>query len=284
MNQSMFIVWRESVEALLVIGILQAWVSQQPQGDRLAKYLWAGVVLGLMLSGLLAVLILFAGEAMSGSASEWFQAALALVASLLIVQMVGWMHRHGRTLKHDLRRHADSHLARQGGAGLLLLVMLAVSREGSETVVFLYGAGAQLRGPQLGLFAIGGAMGLVLSALTIALLHSSRRFISWQRFFAISEAVLLVLGAALLVSGTERIGGQLLALDLPEMMYSLVGDALWDSSALLSDSHGLGGFLAGFAGYRATPSGMTLLVLAGYWLTVGGWLRQRAAEKVPCLS
>ena len=284
MNQSMFIVWRESVEALLVIGILQSWVSQQHQGDRLAKYLWAGVVLGLMLSGLLAVLILFAGEAMSGSASEWFQAALALVASLLIVQMVGWMHRHGRTLKHDLQRHADSHLARQGGAGLLLLAMLAVSREGSETVVFLYGAGAQLRGPQLGLYAVGGAMGLVLSALTIALLHSSRRFISWQRFFAISEAVLLVLGAALLVSGTERIGGQLLAMDLPEVMYSLVGDALWDSSALLSDSHGLGGFLAGFAGYRATPSGMTLLVLAGYWLTVGGWLRQRAAEKVPCLS
>ena len=279
MNQSMFIVWRESVEALLVIGILHAWVSQQHQGDRLAKYLWAGVVLGLMLSGLLAVLILFAGEAMSGSASEWFQAALALVASLLIVQMVGWMHRHGRTLKHDLQRHADSQLARQGGAGLLLLAMLAVSREGSETVVFLYGAGARLRGPQLGLFAIGGAMGLVLSALTIALLHSSRRFISWQRFFAISEAVLLVLGAALLVSGTERIGGQLLALELPEVMYSLVGDALWDSSALLSDSHGLGGFLAGFAGYRATPSGMTLLVLAAYWLTVGGWLRQRAGEK-----
>lgn len=284
MYQSMFIVWRESVEALLVIGILQAWVSQQHQGDRLAKYLWAGVVLGLMLSGLLAVLILFAGEAMSGSASEWFQAALALVASLLIVQMVGWMHRYGRTLKHDLQRHADSHLARHGGAGLLLLALLAVSREGSETVVFLYGSGAQLRGPQLSLFVVGGAMGLVLSALTIALLHSSRRFISWQRFFSISEAVLLILGAALLVSGTERIGGQLLAMDLPEVMYSLVGDALWDSSALLSDSHGLGGFLAGFAGYRATPSGMTLLVLAGYWLTVGGWLRQRAVEKVPCLS
>ncbi|MGB6212761.1 FTR1 family iron permease [Pseudomonas mandelii] len=284
MYQSMFIVWRESVEALLVIGILQAWVSQQHQGDRLAKYLWAGVVLGLMLSGLLAVLILFAGEAMSGSASEWFQAALALVASLLIVQMVGWMHRHGRTLKHDLQRHADSHLARHGGAGLLLLALLAVSREGSETVVFLYGSGAQLRGPQLSLFVVGGAMGLVLSALTIALLHSSRRFISWQRFFSISEAVLLILGAALLVSGTERIGGQLLAMDLPEVMYSLVGDALWDSSALLSDSHGLGGFLAGFAGYRATPSGMTLLVLASYWLTVGGWLRQRAVEKVPCLS
>jgi high-affinity iron transporter len=282
MNQSMFIVWRESVEALLVIGILQAWVSQQSQGNRLARYLWAGVVLGLMLSGLLAVLILFAGEAMSGSASEWFQAALALVASLLIVQMVGWMHRHARTLKHDLRRHADAHLARQGGLGLLLLAMLAVSREGSETVVFLYGAGAQLRGPQLGLFAVGGVSGLVLAALTVALLHSSRRFISWQRFFAISEALLLMLGAALLVSGTERIGGQLLALDLPEIVYSGVGEALWDSSALLSDSRGLGGLLAGFAGYRATPSCVTLLVFVGYWLVVGGWLRQRVMGKVPC--
>ena len=284
MNQSMFIVWRESVEALLVIGILQAWISQQGQDRRLVKYLWAGVVLGLMLSGLLAVLILFAGDAMSGAASEWFQASLALVASLLIVQMVGWMHRHGRTLKQDLQRHADSQLARQGGVGLLVLAMLAVSREGSETVVFLYGAGAQLRGTQLGWFAVGGALGLVLSALTVALLHSSRRFISWQRFFALSEAILLLLGAALLVSAIERIGGQLLAMDLPELVYSSVGEALWDSSALLSDSHGLGGFLAGFAGYRATPSALTLLVWIGYWLVVGGWLRQRPAEKAPCLS
>ncbi|SDU94831.1 FTR1 family iron permease [Pseudomonas mucidolens] len=284
MNQSMFIVWRESVEALLVIGILQAWASQQSQGSRLLKYLWAGVVLGLMLSGLLAVLILFAGDAMSGSGSEWFQAALALVASLLIVQMVGWMHRHGRRLKHDLRRHADSHLARRGGVGLLLLAMLAVSREGSETVVFLYGAGARLRGPQLGLFAMGGVLGLVLSGLTIGLLHSTHRFISLQRFFAISEAVLLLLGAALLISGIERISGQLLALDLPEMVYSSVGEALWDSSAGLSDSYGLGGFLAGFTGYRSTPSGLTLLVWVGYWLTVGGWLRRRTPDNVPCLN
>jgi high-affinity iron transporter len=278
----MFIVWRESVEALLVIGILQAWVSQQAQGKSLVKYLWAGVMSGLILSGLLAVLILFAGQAMSGSANEWFQAALALVASLLMVQMVGWMHRHGCSLKHDLRRHAHSHLARRGGWGLLLLAMLAVSREGSETVVFLYGAGARLQGPPLGLFAVGGLLGLVLSALTIALLHSSRQFISWPRFFAISEVILLMLGAALLVSGTERIGGQLLALDLPETVYSLVGETLWDSSALLSDGHGLGGFLAGFAGYRATPSGMTVLVWLGYWWVVGGWLRPKTADNLPC--
>ncbi|POA21628.1 FTR1 family iron permease [Pseudomonas sp. FW300-N1A1] len=282
MNQSMFIVWRESVEALLVIGILQAWASQQSQAARLVNYLWAGVLLGLMLSGLLALLILFAGDAMSGSANEWFQASLALVASLLMVQMVGWMHRNARSLKTDLQRQADSQLARQGGVGLMLLAMLAVSREGSETVVFLYGAGARLQGPALGLFAVGAGAGLVLSGLTIGLLHSSRRLISWQRFFAPSEVILLLLGAALLVSGTERISGQLLALDLPDWAYGLIGEALWDSRAVLNDSHGLGGFLAGMTGYRAAPSSLTLLVLSGYWLAVGGWLRQRTPRAVPC--
>ncbi|WP_431494896.1 FTR1 family iron permease [Pseudomonas brassicacearum] len=282
MTQSMFIVWRESVEALLVIGILQAWVSRQQQASQLLRYVWAGAALGLLLSGVLAGLILLAGEAMSGTANEWFQASLALVASLLIVQMVGWMHRNARTLKHDLTRHADQRLSRQGGLGLLVLALLAVSREGSETVVFLYGAGARLQGPQLGLFAVGALAGLVLSLLTVSLLHSSRRFISWPRFFAISEAILLLLGAALLVSGIERVGGQLLAMDWPEAVYRGIGDALWDSSAILDDGHGFGGFLADFTGYRASPSAMTLLVWLSYWGVVAGWLRPRKAENLPC--
>lgn len=282
MTQSMFIVWRESVEALLVIGILQAWVSRQQQADRLLRYVWGGVVLGLLLSGVLAGLILLAGDAMSGAANDWFQASLALVASLLIVQMVGWMHRNAGTLRHDLTSQADRRLGRQGGMGLLVLALLAVSREGSETVVFLYGAGARLQGPSLGLFAVGAVAGLVLSLLTVSLLHGSRRFISWPHFFAISEAILLLLGSALLVSGVERIGGQLLAMDWPEAVYRAIGDALWDSSAVLADGQGLGGFLADFAGYRASPSLLTLLVWLGYWLVVAGWLRPRKAEHLPC--
>jgi len=282
MTQSMFIVWRESVEALLVIGILQAWVSRQQQASQLVRYVWAGAALGLLLSGVLAGLILLAGEAMSGAANEWFQAALALLASLLIVQMVGWMHRNARTLRHDLTRHADHRLSRQGGLGLLVLALLAVSREGSETVVFLYGAGARLQGPSLALFAVGAVAGLVLSLLTVSLLHSSRRFISWPRFFAISEAILLLLGAALLVSGIERVGGQLLAMDWPEAVYRGIGDGLWDSSAMLDDGHGFGGFLADFTGYRASPSALTLLVWLGYWCVVAGWLRPRKPENLPC--
>ena len=44
-----FIVWRESIEALLVIGILQAWLGQQGEEGRTRgrAFLWAGVAAGL---------------------------------------------------------------------------------------------------------------------------------------------------------------------------------------------------------------------------------------------
>jgi high-affinity iron transporter len=274
MNQSMFIVWRESVEALLVIGILQAWISRQAGHAQLARFLWAGVLLGLLCSAGLAGLMLWAGDAMTGPQGEWLQAALTLLASGLMVQMVFWMHRNAATLKHTLVREADERLARQGGWGVLLLALLAVSREGSETVVFLYGAGARLHDEAQGLFAVGGLLGLALAGLTVLVLRGSRRFISWSLFFALSEALLLLLGGALLIAAVDRISGQLLGMDMPEWVYAAFGDSRWDSSALLSDSHGLGALLADFAGYRAAPSLITVLVLLGYWLWVGNGLRR----------
>lgn len=279
MNQSMFIVWRESVEALLVIGILQAWISCQNGHARLARFLWTGVLLGLLGSAGLAALMLWAGEAMTGPQGEWLQATLTLVASVLMVQMVFWMHRNAPTLKNRLVREADLRLAHQGGWGVLLLALLAVCREGSETVVFLYGAGVRLQHEALGLFAIGAVLGLVLAGLTVVLLRGSRCFISWSRFFAVSEGLLLLFGGALLVAAVDRISGQLLAMDMPDWVYSAFGESRWDISPLLSDSHGLGALLADFAGYRAAPSLITVLVLCGYWLVVGSGLRlaRRAA-------
>ena len=63
MTQALLIVWRESVEALLVIGLLYAWLQRlparhRPQGKRA---LWLGVLAGTGLALLLAALMLLAG-------------------------------------------------------------------------------------------------------------------------------------------------------------------------------------------------------------------------------
>ena len=53
MGQIIFIMWRESVEALLVVGILYAWLSRTPDAAGGKRWLWGGVALGLLLAGLL---------------------------------------------------------------------------------------------------------------------------------------------------------------------------------------------------------------------------------------
>src|SRR5690606_18411531 len=172
MGQSMFIVWRESVEALLVIGILHAWLSQQPNNRHALRMLWGGVVAGLGLASLLGWGILSTGDWLAGPAGEWFQCAMLVVAALLILQMVGWMHHHGRDLKRNLVDNAATSLSQGSGIGLLVLAMLAVAREGSETVVFLYGIGHQQQGADLTGFIIGGVLGFALALLSYAALQA----------------------------------------------------------------------------------------------------------------
>ena len=273
MEQSMFIVWRESVEALLVIGILHAWLRQQPGSAKALRMLWAGVAAGLGLASLLAWGVLQAGEWLAGSAGEWFQCAMLLTASALILHMVGWMHHHGRNLKRSLIDSASERLGQ--GSGIAVLAMVAVGREGSETVVFLYGFGNQQQGMDLASFALGGLLGFGLALLTYGALQAGTRFISWRRFFQLSEAMLLMLGAALLMAGLDRFSGQLMGMEVPEQLYTIFGDPLWDSSAWLDDGTSLGGTIAGLTGYRAMPSMAAATAFSLYWLAVWLWLRPR---------
>lgn len=42
MGQVLFVVWRESFEALLVVGIIYAWIKRSPTPKQGMKYLWGG--------------------------------------------------------------------------------------------------------------------------------------------------------------------------------------------------------------------------------------------------
>ena len=58
MEQVAFIVWRESIEALLVVGILFTWLRASPEGRRGLPWLWGGVGAGLLLAGALGLVLL----------------------------------------------------------------------------------------------------------------------------------------------------------------------------------------------------------------------------------
>ncbi len=275
MEQALVIVWRESVEALLVIGILYAWLHRQGGQQHALLHLWGGVGAGLLLAGVLAALMALAGNWMSGPGGEWFQSGLSLLACALILQMVQWMARHGGQLRHQLEQQADSALQHGRLASLSLLVALAVAREGSETVIFLYGVSASAANQaDLASLALGAGLGLLLGLLCFSLLQAGSRFIAWRQFFLVSEVLLLLLGGALLMSAVDRASGQWMAMDLPEQLYTLLSEPLWDSSALLDDGSKPGALLASLSGYRAMPSALQVGLLGSYWLLAWNLLRQ----------
>lgn len=259
MGQVLFIVWRESVEALLVIGILNAWLNHNPEGRGGRPWLWGGVLAGFAAAVMLAIGLFKASELMS----EWqdaFQTVMVLSAAGLIVHMVRWMRLHGRTLKRDIESGLSAQAERSNWWGVSLLAGLAVAREGSETVVFLYGTLTAADGATL--WSLGGAalVGFALAVLTFLLLQLGGKVLNWRLFFRVTEIMLLLLAGALLMTGVEK----LIAMDiLPALV-----DPVWDSSGLLDDSTAAGGLVASLTGYRAHPALSGLLVYAVFWLAV----------------
>jgi len=270
MGQVLFVVWRESVEALLVVGILYAWLKN---GDTDARrglpYLWAGVGAGMLAAVALGAALVGFSEFLSGDAADYFQIGMVLVACVLIVQMVLWMKRHGRTLKRDMERTLQERTRDGNGWGVAVLVALAIAREGSETVIFLYGLGFGQSGHVSESDVLAIALGLGLAFLTFYILQLGGRIFSWRRFFRVTEIMLLLLGAGLLQTGVDKlIDKEILPLGISQV---------WNSSAILDDSGTVGSLVATLTGYRAHPSLTNLVVYALYWLVVG-WLARRAGR------
>ncbi|MDF3847541.1 FTR1 family iron permease [Achromobacter denitrificans] len=274
MEQVLFIVWRESVEAMLVVGILYTWLRATPEGKRGLNYLWGGVAAGLALAVALALVLLGVSSWLSDEGQEWFQAIMSLAACVLVVQMVVWMKKHGRTLKGELESGAKASVAADNWWGLFVLVAIAVAREGSETVVFLYGTvSAGGDGSSMLMLALAGVAGFAVALLTFWLLQLGGKLITWRRFFRVTEILLLLLAGSLLVGGLDH----LISLDvLPTIV-----DPVWDSSWLLSDSTGFGKILADFAGYRALPALISVLLWVAYWVIVWALLRWVGGKPAP---
>lgn len=266
MGNSIFIVWRESVEAMLVIGILYSWLKRHPQTGSGMRALALGVASGVLLAAALAWAMLAAQSELSGQALEWFQSAILFGAAALIVQMVLWMQRHGRAMQHNLEHELLRAFDNSGAWGIAAVAALAIAREGAETVIFLYGITLEHSAADM---ATGGALGFALALLTASILSRGLRFLNYRQFFRVSGFLLLLFAAALLAAGVERVIGLGW---LPPVL-----DTVWDSSALVDDNRGFGAVLSTFTGYRARPSLMLLVIYLSYWMAVV--LAQRKMQK-----
>lgn len=258
--QIFFVMWRETVEAMLVVGILHAWLLHHASGKAGIRYLWLGVLMGLGGALLLGLGIEALSTVLSDEGQEIFQSVLQLAAAALIVQMVFWMRRNARNLKKDMEFTLGQRAQEKNWWGVASLAAIAVAREGGETVVFLSSLATGSNSLASPTFWIALGLGVVLAALTFYALQLGGKLISWRLFFKATETMLLMLACALLIGAVERMIGI-------QIVPALVNQ-LWDSSALLDDSSVFGGVVSAFTGYRARPSLTILLVFSAYWAGV----------------
>lgn len=261
LGQILFVMWRETVEAMLVVGILHAWLAHDPAAKSGKVYLWSGVAAGVAGAVLLGLGIEAANSLLGDEGKEYFRAALLLVAAALIVQMVFWMRQHGHRLKQSMETSLTKTARNQNWWGVFVLSAIAVAREGSETVVFLSGLATGADGIRSLHFWLAVLLGTALAAATFFLLQFGGRRISWRNFFRVTEVLLLLLGASLLISGVETL--------ISVQVIPTLVNQIWDTSGLIDDGSVAGGFVSAFTGYRSRPDLMTFLIFGGYWLLIG---------------
>ncbi|MEZ2864186.1 hypothetical protein CEP63_003335 [Proteus mirabilis] len=266
MGQVLFVVWRESFEALLVVGIIYAWIKRSPTPQQGMKYLWGGVIFGLFLAVILALSIYGVFSSLEDMWQSLFMITMEILACVLIVQMVYWMNGQGKSLKANIENELTKKTQQQSAWGILLIIAIAIAREGSEVVVFLSSHIMALNTQTALPFFIEVFIGLLVAAFTLWLFLLTSKIISWRYFFTVTGFLLLFLAVSLLLKAVEEIANLLIEMDfeLPDFFIY----PLWDISHILDDSSIFGNFLVSFFAYRSQPIGLSVVTFIVYWVIV----------------
>lgn len=251
------LVFREVLEAALIISIVCAATRGVP---RRGQFVTLGIGLGLIGALLVAMAAGLIARIANGYGQEIFDAGVLLAAVAMIGWHVLWMSTHGRELAQQMGKIGNS--VRAGSSSLTLLlgvVALAILREGSEIVLFLYGMAVG----GIGARGLGGgvALGVGGGALLGFALYFGLIRVPMKHFFNVTNWMLVLLAAGLASTAARfLIQGNL----LPSW-----GTQMWNTSWLLSNASLPGKTLGILIGYDASPAGMQLVFYAATLLLLG---------------
>ncbi|MGA7490855.1 MAG: FTR1 family protein, partial [Xanthobacteraceae bacterium] len=193
-------------------------------------------------------------NAFEGSGQELFNAAVLGAAVVMLMWHNAWMARHGREMAAEMAVVGAAVTAgKRPMTALAVVVGLAVLREGSEVVLFLYGI---LAGGTSGssLF-LGGVLGLAVGAAFTALTYYGLVSIPARHIFAVTTVLIALLAAGMAAQAVQYLDNA--------GAISVLGRRLWDSSSFLPQDGMLGRLLHTLIGYTDRPTELQLLAYLG---------------------
>jgi high-affinity iron transporter len=248
MVAALIIVFREVIEAGLVIGIVLAATRGVP---RRGHWIAAGILGGLAGASLVAGFADFIANSFTGAGQELLNAGILLVAVLMLGWHNVWMSRHGRAMAQEM--HAAGLEVVEGKRSMTMLAVVvgvAVLREGAEVVLFLYGVAAQGSVTAGGIIG-GGLVGVALGGIVAALMYLGLLKVPTRHLFAVTSGLIALLAAGMAaqaVAFLEQAG-----------LIQQFTEPLWNTSALVSERSLPGRVLHTLIGYTDQPTGVQLM-------------------------
>jgi high-affinity iron transporter len=267
------IVFREVLEAALIVGIVAAATTGIPGR---ARYIVGGLAAGLLGS----ILVAFGAEGISqlaeGMGQELFNASILGIAVVMLAWHNIWMSVHGRELASNAKKLGTD--VKQGARELsvvLVVIAVAVLREGSETVLFLYGVAISGDASRAAMIA-GGAIGLASGIAVGVFVFKGLLRIPLRHFFSATSALVLLLAAGMAAQAARFL---IQANVLPSL-----ASPIWDTSGIVENSSTVGKVLQGLVGYDAQPAGMQMVFFIAVFAVIllgMGWARRRFSPSPP---
>lgn len=260
------IVFRETLEAALLVGIVAA--ATRGLAGR-AKWLSGGVFAGIIGACALAVGADKISAVADGIGQDLLNVGILSVALVMLAWHCIWVSSHGREMALDARRLGLA--VREGTRApraLMVVVALAVLREGAETVLFVAGLVTGTPGSSYDML-VGALLGVMGGVGLGLMIYFGLSRIKPQHLFSVTNALILLLAAG--------IASQLARALAQSGLVNIWSGALWDTSATLTTDSPTGMLLHALVGYDARPSGLQLAFYLATLFTISlfTWQVQR---------
>jgi high-affinity iron transporter len=264
---ALVIVFREVLEAGLIIGIVLAATRGLP--DR-GRWVALGVVAGLAGAGVVALFAEAISNAFEGAGQELLNASVLGAAVVMLMWHNAWMARHGREMAADMRAvgQAVTSGARPMTA-LVVVVGLAVLREGAEVVLFLYGIVAT--GTSSTALLTGGALGLAAGGALTALTYYGLVALPTRHVFTVTTVLIALLAAGMAAQSVQFLYNAGLV--------EVLGNRLWDSSGFLPQDSLIGRLLHTLIGYTDRPTELQVIAYVATLVAMAALMRIAAPPR-----
>ena len=252
------IVFREVLEASLVVGIIYLIIEKTNQTSHFAK-LWYAVFVSILASIVVGFLVIQAKNSLGNDSTQaLFEAIFLYLTAFLIWYVIFWLSKNVSD-KKVLEGQAINAMELSSW-GIFFVVFFAILREGFETAIFLISSFSIT-----GTFSyLGFFTGALLAILIGYLIVAQGRKINLRSVFKYTTLLLVFLSAGMVAYGTHEAEEYFVKSDqIEKSSITRVWDILQpvqstDTGQIiyhpLHDKGSIGLFLKGFFGYNSNPN------------------------------